>query len=49
MRFECARRHIKDINQLPPSLHRWVLGSSDFDIFLKIQYASCDFSLALKS
>jgi hypothetical protein len=26
-----------------------VLGSSDFDIFLEIQYASCVFGLALKS
>ncbi len=25
------------------------LGSSDFDIFLEIQYASCVFALALKS
>jgi hypothetical protein len=25
------------------------LGSSDFDIFLEIQYASCVFGLALKS
>ena len=35
-------------------LHPWfitasVLGSSDFDIFLEIQYASCVFGLALKS
>jgi hypothetical protein len=25
------------------------VGSSDFDIFLEIQYASCVFALALKS
>jgi hypothetical protein len=25
------------------------LGSSDFDVFLKIQYTSCVFGLALKS
>ncbi len=25
------------------------IGSSDFDIFLEIQYASCGFGLALKS
>jgi hypothetical protein len=27
----------------------WGVGSSDFDIFLEIQYASCVFDLALKS
>jgi hypothetical protein len=27
----------------------FALGSSDFDIFLEIQYASCVFGLALKS
>jgi hypothetical protein len=27
----------------------WTLGSSDFGIFLEIQYASCIFGLALKS
>jgi hypothetical protein len=27
----------------------YTVGSSDFDIFLEIQYASCVFGLALKS
>ncbi len=29
--------------------HASTVGSSDFDIFLEIQYASCIFGLALKS
>jgi hypothetical protein len=46
------------VNLPPVSQHRWstmttisgcLIGSSDFDIFLEIQYASCVFGLALKS
>ncbi len=39
----------RDLQVYAALINWYTVGSSDFDIFLDIQYASCVFGLALKS
>ncbi len=48
--WHCPFKHEDNFLVLPFSRTvQCTLGSSDFDIFLETQYASCVFGLALKS